>query len=206
MNNVEKYISTKKTREILGVTTTTLRNWDKAGKISTIRSASGVRLYSVKDIQNILNSNTAFQEKKKIAYCRVSSKKQIDDLKRQEDFFKHKFPDYDVVSDIGSGLNWKRKGLKTILEQAMSGNISELVVAHRDRLCRFGFELLEWIFERNKVELVVLDRDNDKSPNEELTEDILSIIHVYSCRQMGRRRYKVEKDKDLSDCESEEDI
>lgn len=182
MENEEKYIPTKKTREILGVTTTTLRNWDKTGKINTVRSASGTRLYSVKDIQNILNSSSSFKEKRKIAYCRVSSKKEIDDLKRQEDFFRHKYPDHELVTDIGSGINWKRKGLKTILERAMQGDISELVVAHGDRLCRFGFELIEWIFERNKVKLIVLDRDNDKSQNEELAEDILSIIHVYSSR------------------------
>ena len=76
-----------------------------------------------------------FKKKKKIAYCRVSSKKQADDLERQKNFFTTKFPDYELVTDIGSGINWKRKGLKTILESAMSGDISELVVAHRDRLC-----------------------------------------------------------------------
>ena len=187
----EQYIPTKKTREILGVTTKTLINWDKAGKINTVKSASGLRLYSCKDIQNILNSNSSFKEKKKIIYCRVSSKKQENDLKRQKDLLKSKFPDYELVTDIGSGLNWKRKGLKTILDDSMSGNISDVVVAHRDRLCRFGFELIEWIFERNGVKLTVLDREDGKSPDQELSEDILSIIHVYSCRQMGRRRYKV---------------
>lgn len=202
----EKFISTKETRKILGITTKTLVNWDKAGKINTIKSASGNRLYSSKDIQNILNSNSSFKEKKKIAYCRVSSQKQKDDLERQKDFFRSSYPDYELVTDIGSGINWKRKGLKTILDDAMSGNISEIVVAHRDRLCRFGFELLEWIFERNGTKLIVLDRENNKSFSEELTDDILSIIHVYSCRQMGKRRYKVSEDKNLSDCESEKDI
>ena len=177
----EQYIPTKKARQILGVTTFTLRNWDK---INTVRSASGVRLYSVKDIQNILNSSSSFKKKKKIAYCRVSSKKQADDLERQKNFFTTKFPDYELVTDIGSGINWKRKGLKTILESAMSGDISELVVAHRDRLCRFGFELIEWVLERNNVKLTVLDREDHKSPDQDLTDDILSIIHIYSCKQM----------------------
>ena len=202
----EQYIPTKKARQILGVTTFTLRNWDKTNKINTVRSASGVRLYSVKDIQNILNSSSSFKKKKKIAYCRVSSKKQADDLERQKNFFTTKFPDYELVTDIGSGINWKRKGLKTILESAMSGDISELVVTHRDRLCRFGFELIEWVLERNNVKLTVLDREDHKSPDQDLTDDILSIIHIYSCKQMGKRRYKIKENKDLSGSEPEENV
>ena len=147
-----------------------------------------------------------FKKKRKIAYCRVSSKKQEDDLERQKDFFRTKYPDYELVTDIGSGINWKRKGLKTILESAMQGNLSELMVAHRDRLCRFGFELVEWILERNNVKLSVLDREDHKSPDHDLTDDILSIIHIYSCRQMGKRRYKIKEDKNLSNSETEEDV
>jgi predicted site-specific integrase-resolvase len=100
-----------------------------------------------------------------------------------------------LVTDVGSGINWKRKGLTTILDKAMHGDISEIVVAHRDRLCRFAFELLEWIFERNGVKLVVLNEEKDHSSDQELTDDILSIIHVYSCRKMEKRRYK-NKDKE----------
>lgn len=202
----DRFISTKETRKMLGVTTKTLNNWDKTGKINTIRSPSGIRLYSLKDIQNILGCTSPIEPRKKIAYCRVSSQKQKDDLERQKDFFKHDFPDHLVVEDIASGINWKRKGLKTILEQSMSGDIEEVVVAHRDRLCRFGFELIEWILESNGVKLTVLDRENSKSPDEELTDDILSIVHVYSCRRMGQRRYKVSKDTTLPEPESEDDV
>jgi len=205
MNN-EGFISTKETRKLLGVTTKTLINWSKTGKINIIKSPSGIRLNSIKDIQNILGCNIDIKEKKKIVYCRVSSNKQKDDLERQKDFFRHEYPDHLLVEDIGSGINWKRKGLKTILEQSMQGNISEIVVAHRDRLCRFGFELVQWILEINGVKLIVLDRENNKSHDQELTDDILSIIHVYSCRQMGRRRYTVSKNKNLSDNKSEENV
>ena len=96
-------------------------------------------------------------QKKKIAYCRVSSQKQHDDLERQKDFFRHKYPDHFIITDIASGINWKRKGLQTILEQSMQGDISEIVVTHKDRLCRFGFELLEWIFQKYKVKVIILD-------------------------------------------------
>jgi len=203
---MNEYIPTKKARKILGVTTQTLRKWDSEGKINTIRAPSNVRLYCVKDIYDIINYNLPVQEKKKIAYCRVSSKKQENDLERQKDFFRLQFPDYELVTDIGSGINFKRKGLQTILERSMQGDISEIMVAHKDRLCRFGFELLEWIFKKYNVTINILDRNDGKSESEELSDDILSIIHIFSCKQMGRRRYSNKKNKDLSNSETKEDI
>jgi len=161
-------------------------------------------MYHKQDIYNIVGIDCSSSERKKIVYCCVSSKKQMDDLERQKDFLQSKYPHHIMVTDIGSGINWKRKGLKTILEQTMRGAVEEVVVAHKDRLCRFGFELIEFIFSSNKTKLVVLNRDDNESPDTELTEDIISIIHVYSCRNMGRRRYSSKKNKDLSQCESNE--
>lgn len=163
-----------------------------------------MRRYDLQNIYNILGRDTAYESKKKVVYCRVSSKKQIDDLERQIDFFKSNYPDHAVVTDIGSGINWKRKGLKTILEQSMQRNISEIVVAHRDRLCRFGFELLEWLFQMFNVKLIVLESSHGQSSDAELTDDILSIIYVYSCRNMGRRRYKGKKCQTLPNSKTEE--
>jgi len=189
----EQYLSVKKTRQILGVTTITLRNWHKTNKIRAIRSPSGVRLYNKQDIQNIINLRESTCKKQKIVYCRVSSTKQKDDLDRQIYFFKQQYPNHTLVTDVGSGINWKRKGFTSILELAMQGKLSEVVVAHRDRLCRFAFELVQWILETNKVKLIILNETNGASTNSELAEDILSIIHVYSCRQMGKRRYSESK-------------
>ena len=174
----DEYVNTKKAKDILQITPKTLRIWDKEGKIRTIRTLSGQRRYNLTDIQNISGRNSLIKEKEKICYCRVSSPKQMDDLGRQTDLFKSKFPNHILVTDVGSGINWKRKGLKTILDRSMRGDISEVVVAHRDRLCRFAFELLEWIFNRNGVKIVVLDEENGKSTDKELSDDILSIIHV----------------------------
>ena len=103
------------------------------------------------------------------------------------------YPDHELITDIGSGINWKRKGLKKILEQTMLGNVEQVVVAHRDRLCRFAFELIEFIFESNNVKLLIIDTKVGESVNNELVDDILSIIHVYSCRAMGKRRYVIQK-------------
>ena len=178
----DDYITTKEAKEISKVTVKTLRLWDKEGKIRTIRTSSNIRRYNIKDIQNIINNSDPDETKEKICYCRVSSREQMDDLDRQKDFFRNKFPTHNLVTDVGSGINWKRKGLTTILDKAMHGDISEVVVAHRDRLSRFAFELLEWIFKRNGVKLVVLNEEKDHSSDKDLTDDILSIIHVYSNR------------------------
>ena len=121
----DQFISTKTARQLLGVTTDTLRNWDASGKISTIRTPSNIRLYNKHDILSIIGSSIPSVQKRKIAYCRVSSIKQKDDLKRQEDFFVSNYPTFELVSDVGSGLNWKRKGLLSILDGALTGNISK---------------------------------------------------------------------------------
>ena len=139
----------------------------------------------------IRDSITNDVQKQKICYCRVSSTHQKNDLQRQKEYLKSKYPDYRIIQDIGSGINWKRSGLKTILELAMQKKLETVVVAHRDRLCRFAFELIQWILEKNEVKLVVLN-ESICSTEQELAEDLLSIIHVFSCKQMGKRRYKKE--------------
>jgi len=198
------FITPKEAKELLHITDKTLRIWAEEGKIGCIRTPSNVRRYNSKDIKRILNGGITPPEKQKICYCRVSSPKQMDDLKRQEDFFRQKYPSHVLVTDIGSGINWKRKGLKTILEQSMQGNLTEIVVAHRDRLCRFAFDLLEHIFSINGVKLLVLNEKNGESTSKDLADDIMSIIHIYSCREMGRRRYKSKENKTLSECGPEE--
>lgn len=211
----DEYLSIKETRKLLGVTTPTLRRWAETDKVGFIEGPTGRKMYNKQDIYDILGRTETPKKKKKIAYCRVSSKKQEDDLDRQKEFFEREYPEYSVVTDIGSGINWKRKGLQAILEQSMLGEVSEVMVTHRDRLCRFAFELIEWIFKKNGVKLIVLNSGNKESENgidKELSEDIMSIIHVYSCRQMGKRRYssksksdEVQKIKNLSESESEDD-
>ena len=193
MNN--EYVTTNQATKMLQISTKTISRWIKAGKISFITAPSGRKRFNIKDLYNLNSSLDVTKEKKAICYCRVSSSKQMDDLERQKNFFKQKFPHHELVTDVCIGINWKRKGLKTILERSMQGNISEIVVAHRDRLCRFAFELLEFILSANDVKLVVLNEEKGSSTEQELANDILSIIHVYSCRKMGRRRYKSKEDK-----------
>jgi len=194
-----KYLPSRKARELLGVHPNTLRSWAKNGKINYIKTASGQRKYDVDAYLGIQ------REQDVICYCRVSSYKQKDDLQRQIEFMRGQYPNAEIVKDIGSGLNYKRKGLKAILERAMSGDKLQVVVAHKDRLMRFGFELVEWIVQRSGGEIVVL-KQTHLSPEQELTADLLNILHVFSCRLHGLRHYKKQVYKALSDKDAEADI
>ena len=121
----------------------------------------------------------------------MSSRNQLDDLHREIEFFNRpEYSNYISLQDVASGLNFKRKGLCTILESAIRGTIGEVVVAHKDRLCRFGFELIEFIVSKGGGKITIIGNESIKSDQEELTEDLLSIVHIFSCRQMGKRKYK----------------
>jgi predicted site-specific integrase-resolvase len=192
MNEQKKYISTQDACDFFQISISTLRRWDKEGKIDTYRTPGNQRRYCTELRTKNSNRDIDVEQKQKICYCRVSSPSQKNDLQRQKEYLKSKYPNYRIIEDIGSGINWKRGGLKTILELAMQNKLQTVVVAHRDRLCRFAFELVQWILEQNNVELVVLD-ETVHSSEQELAQDLLSIIHVFSCRQMGQRRYKKEE-------------
>ena len=130
--------------------------------------------------------NNKKNNKRNICYCRVSTSSQKEDLERQIEYFRCKYPDYEIIKDIGSGLNFKRKGFNTILDTAFKGDIGEVVVTHKDRLCRFGFELVLRIIESTNGKILVLDKE-ETSPEKELVNDILSIITVFSSRLYGFR-------------------
>lgn len=175
--------------KILNIHPNTLRNWEAKGVINSFRSTeSGHRRYN---IEEFLKTRTELkpEEKLNICYARVSSRGQKEDLKNQIDLLKELYPNYHVITDIGSGLNFKRRGLKTLLGYAKRGIIKELVVTYRDRLCRFGFELFEILIEGSGGNIVVLNKI-ESSPQEEMVKDLTSIIHVFSCRLYGLRRYK----------------
>jgi predicted site-specific integrase-resolvase len=133
----------------------------------------------------------------------VSSNGQKEDLKRQVSKMQEEYPNHRIITDIGSGINFKRPGLRTILELTFARQLKEIVVSYRDRLCRFAFELLEWIFLQHGVKLVVLDSNMDSSTNSELADDLLAIVNVFNCRVNGRRKYKTKKES--KDRENKED-
>ncbi len=189
---VSNYVSPREAQKILGVSIQTLRNWDKEGKIDSIRTPSGHRRYNIDSFLSARGRAT-------IIYARVSSYKQKEDLHRQADYLQSLYPNAEVVTEIGSGLNYKRKKFRAILERVMSGDVETLVVGHKDRLARFGFDFFGWLCELNNCQLVVCNNSN-LSPEREMVEDILAIVHVFSCRLYGLRKYKkqIKEDSGLS--------
>ena len=141
-----------------------------------------------------MTSNEVHQRK-----SRVSSSKQKNDLQRQIDYLHEKFPNHDIISDIGSGLNFKRKGFVKILECLIEGGIKEVVVAHKDRICRFGYDLVEQLFKKFGSVLTIVESDGIKEPINEFAEDVLSIITVFTARYYGSRKYHLlSKNTDIS--------
>lgn len=195
-NSQKEYVTNREAVRLTGVAGQTLRTWAKVGKVVTYTTPSGQMLYSTKCLQALIGGFSNAEEKKKIIYCRVSSKKQLPDLDRQVEMLRERYPLHELVTDCASGINFKRKGLQSILDYAIQGNLSEVVVAHRDRLSRFAFELIQWIIEFKGGRVIVLDDSGGKSTEQELAEDLLSIVHIYTCRQMGKRRYTVKNVKD----------
>ena len=193
-----QYISIREASIISGINPQTLRKLGDENKIKCYKTLSGQRKFDKAylekmcnndDVNDKINENT----KQNYIYTRVSSKKQSDDLSRQIEFIKNKRPEYSSyisISDIASGINFKRNGLSTILDASLQGTVGEIIVAHRDRLCRFGFDLIKLIIEKQGGKITVLDDEQNKSSEQELSEDLLSIVHIYSCRQMDKRSYK----------------
>ena len=194
------YVNTRKAVALLGVHPNTLRKWANDGRIEHIRSPGGRRLY---DVDAFLRESVGVAV---VCYARVSSYAQKDDLRGQVALLQSRYPGAEIVKDIGGGLNWKRKGLVALLERLHSGEKLRIVVAHKDRLARFGFELVDWLAKQNGGEIVVLD-ESSCSPEQELTQDILSILDSFSCRLYGLRKYrdKIKEDKNLSDKRAEGD-
>ena len=192
------YIPSRKAAAALGLHPQTLRRYASQGKIPYYRNSAGQRLY---DVDTYLHG---IAEPATICYCRVSSAKQRGNLNRQIAQMQDLYPDAEVVTDIAGGLNWQRRGLLSILERLHRGDKLELVVAHRDRLARFGFELIEWLVQQNGGSVVVLNQ-SDASPEAELTEDLLAILHTFSCRMHGLRRYRsaIAQDQGLSEQSAE---
>lgn len=191
--------TSKNAAKRLGLHPNTLRKMADEGKIEHYKTEFGQRRYNVDAYLKVSKPKTT------ICYCRVSSYKQKDDLQRQVEFMSNLYPTAEIVKDIGSGLNDKRKGLKSVLERAIRGEQLEVVVAYRDRLTRFGFGFISFVIEQNGGSVVVLNQIN-LSPEEELTTDLLSILHVFSCRMHGLRNYKNEVSKALSEQGTEQNL
>ncbi|MEM6399231.1 MAG: IS607 family transposase [Cyanobacteria bacterium P01_D01_bin.116] len=188
MDESVNYVPPRVAASRLGVSTKTLERWLEEGKIKGIKTPGGQRRYDLDSVVSI-QSTSSRDDRTYILYARVSSSSQKDDLEQQVQFLLSRYPDAEIIRDIGSGLNFKRKGLHTLLDRVLNGTCKYIVVAHKDRLCRFGFDLVSWLCNKFQTKILVLDEKN-LSPEQEMVEDVLAVIHVFSCRLYGLRKYK----------------
>jgi predicted site-specific integrase-resolvase len=190
-----RWVATREACDFYGVAGNTVRRWADNGSIISKRTPGGLRRFFISE-KGILKTELEHSNKSDYIYVRVSSNKQREDMDRQETFLRSIYPNHTVIKDIGSGLNYKRKGLLKLLRLSNNREVREIVVFSKDRLCRFGFELFEFQFSENNTKLVVHER-NDKTPEEEFSEDILAILQVFACRWNGKRKYKINKNTEV---------
>ena len=188
-------LSIGKFAKSLGVSIQTLRNWDKEGKLKpTYVTENGYRYYSedlLNKFRNIKNVNKI--KKKNILYARVSTKNQKDELNRQIDNLKQyaysKGYSFEIITDIGSGINYKKEGLLKMINLVECGEVDRIIVLYKDRLIRFGYDLIEYICKLNDTKIEIVD-NSTISKEQELTEDLIQIITVFSNKLYGARSNK----------------
>lgn len=193
---MSQYYSINEFSKILGVSAQTLRNWDNSGKLHPHHTSSnGYRYYSHEQLNQVMNIKLNL-DRKVIGYCRVSSNKQRVDLERQiqnmKTYLTAQGRPFEIISDIGSGINYKKKGLKELLKLITQNKVDKVVVLYEDRLLRFGYELVEYIASLYNCEIEIID-NTEKSEQQELVEDLVQIITVFSCKLQGKRANKAKK-------------
>ena len=185
----------------IGVNVQTLRRWDSSGRLVAKRTPSNHRYYTEEDVLSYYGEKAKIK-RKVVVYCRVSSQKQKSDLRNQreamERFCIAKGLEVDEwVDEIGGGLNFKRRQFLRLVQSAITGEVEAIVVAHKDRLCRFAFDLVEGLTSSAHCEIIVANQES-LSPQQELVEDLMTIIHCFSCRLYGSRTYANKKTREIA--------
>ena len=190
-----KYYTINKFAKIIGVTPQTLRNWDRSGRLHPHHtSTNGYRYYSEEQLCAV--TGIQFVPRKVIGYCRVSSRKQKDDLERQVEnlrtYLYAQGNPFEIITDIGSGIDYKKNGLQELIRRIEANQVEKVVVLYKDRLVRFGFELLETIATIHGCKIEIVDTTRE-SEQQELVEDLVQIITVFSCNLQGERAHQAKK-------------
>ena len=176
----------------LGVSISTLRRWEKEGRLVAERTSQGHRRYRLDQLMRVESSDAS--KRITLGYARVSSHDQKDDLMRQKEelqlFCAQRGWSFEIIEDLGSGMNYRKKGLIELLNRLLSGEIERLVLTHKDRLLRFGAELIFSICEIKRTEVVIINQSQETRFEEELAKDVLEIITVFSARLYGARSKK----------------
>ena len=191
--------------EMVGVSVKTLQRWDNEGKLKAFRTPSNRRYYTHNQYVEYMGKTVQDKDcRKTIIYTRVSTSNQKDDLKNQVEFLKQYANAKGIIvdeifEDVGSGLNYNRKKWNKLIEHCMENKIDSIMVTHKDRFIRFGYEWFERFLGKYDVKIIVVNNET-LSPNEELVQDIISILHVFSCKIYGMRKYKkkIEEDEEIA--------
>jgi len=195
---MDRFVTIGKAAKILGVSVMTLRRWDEAGKLVSVRTEGGHRRYDISKIKpETVHRFDPGDARKTIAYARVSSHDQKDDLERQvqvlELFCSKNGWKYEIITDFGSGVNYYKKGLTKLLNAIFDDSVGRLVLTYKDRLLRLGADLVFSICEAKGVEVVIINKGDDTAFEEDLATDVLEIIAVFSARLYGSRSSKNKK-------------
>ena len=200
---MEKIYKPKEFASMLGVSVITLQRWDNEGNLVAYRNPKGRRYYTATQYREYIGIQEENKVGKTVIYARVSNQNQKKELENQIEFLRT-FANAkgwivdDILKDIGSGQNYKRKNWNELLDLVQKREIKTIIISHKDRFVRFGYEWFEGFLQKCGVEMVVVNNET-LSPQEELVQDLISIIHVFSCRIDGLRKYKkkLKEDKEL---------
>ena len=179
---------------LLNVSVKTLQRWDRVGVLKSNRTPTNRRYYTYDQYLQFKGIKTKNDIRNVVIYARVSTRNQNDDLKNQVEFLRTFCNSKGIIvnqciEDFGSGLNYNRKKWNSLLEQVMENKIKTIIISSKDRFIRFGFDWFEKFCEKFNTNIIVVNNET-LSPNEELVQDIISILHVFSCRLYGLRKYK----------------
>lgn len=188
------YLSIGRAAKVLGVSISTLRRWEKNNKLlPQFKTIGKHRRYAINILKEFMGDFSKSSNKRVIAYARVSSHDQKEDLIRQierlDSYLKKRESTYEIISDLGSGLNYKKRGLKKLIKLILSGEVSKIILTHKDRLLRFGSEIIFNICDFFGTEIEIIEEITPKSDEEALAFDVLEIITVFSARLYGKRAH-----------------
>ncbi len=191
------YLSIGQASIMLGISVSTIRRWEQLKKLlPTFRTSGGHRRYSLTDLKQYLGISVS-DKKKVIAYARVSSSDQKEDLKRQverlDNYCKVNSYSYEVIDDLGSGLNYKKRGLKKLIKLILTGQVCKLILTHKDRLLRFGSEIIFIVCNFFNITVEIIEENKNRTDEEVLAHDVLEIITVFSARMYGKRAHTKKK-------------
>ena len=181
-----QYLTPQSVYRQFGYHPKSLAEWADQGKIECVKSPGGHRRYPLSSLEKL---GSGRDNRATVLYARVSTRSQMDALESQIKYLGQRYPGNELIKDIASGMNWKRKNFIKLMERVAQKEVKTIVVGHKDRLCRFGFEFVEWFCNLNDCTIVVLDSTR-LSPHEELMQDFVSIMHCMSSRLYFLRSYR----------------